>query len=324
MRRPLIMVCVAGALASAGGCRSGTLDPQTGTGASGMVSGGGAAGGGGVTGSSGAAGGGGAVNGSGLAGVDGAGGAVSIGGFGGSASGTPTGSGGAGVASPLGPGCVDCLMSSVNAPTWQPVDAVIFAAGIAVDDDYLPTVETILAPNHVRDTALRVFGPGHRHLPPYDGELFQLALLQKYQPQQQYVLPTLLSPSSSLVFMITLAARPDGPSGRSADFELGPVIPNVRFPMRVQAHMRVGAQLLEHSILDPIFDATIPGYDAFSPPISGDGPSHFVLAFRTNSGFATDRAIGAGSYYLDVAITDATGAAWDILLRFQLDQLETP
>jgi hypothetical protein len=315
MWRALITLALLAAAGGApAGCRSGTLDPQTGTGASGMVSTTGRAGSGGAAGN-GAVGAGGAD----MVGSGGGGGVISIGGAGGNGMAGGSDGDADGGRPPLGLGCVGCTMTPLNAPAWQPVGAIIFSAGVTASEGYLPTVETILAPHHLRNTNLGVFGPGLRHAPPYDDELYQLAVQQGYQPQQNYLQPTFVSPGSSLVFMVSVAARPDGPRGASADFDDGPVIPNALFPMRVQAH------LIGPPILDPAFDVTIPGYDRFSPPIEADGPSHYVLAFRTNSTFATDGAPGVGAYDLEVIITDATGAGWDNHLLFRVyPQIDTP
>jgi len=323
MQRPVFVLFSLALLASAlpAGCEGcgGSLTPPTGAGASGMVMTG-AAGAGGA--SSGVGGAGVGAGGAAAAGAGGVGGvisiSISIGGAGGN--GLVGGSTGLvdGGRPPLGFGCVGCAMTSTSVPLWHPVDAIIFPASLAAGEDYRPLVEAILAPNHARYDDVGVFGPGTPHGPPYEDELYGMALQHHLQAGQNYLHSMFASPGTSLIFMLVIAAVPGGAYGRSTDFASGSIIPNDWFPMHVEA------QFIGPPILDPVYDRTIPGYDGFSPPLGGDGPSHFVLAFRTNAAFATDGAPGLGAYDLEVVISDAFGVSWDIHMTFTVYPDEVP
>jgi len=291
-------------------CRKELMPGTTGAGASGMVGISGAAGNGAGTGS----------------GTGGAAGAANTGG-GASDGGTSSGAGGSatggtitfydggiggqpGAPLPLGSFCVACTRMEINAPIWEPTGAIMFSTPLTSDQDYGALVQDVLVPNHVRYATEGVFGPGVIHGPPYDTELAGLA--KALGPRQFFRRSTFGSPALSIVYMLSVVPRAGAPIGRSVDLTSGPMIPNALFPMRVEAN------LLGPPILDASFASTMPGYDMFSPAIDAEGASHFVLAFRTNSGFATDGAPGIGAYYLQIRIIDATGAGWDSYLRFDV------
>ena len=297
----LLMACSRSLTPDPGGAGAAGMIPTTGAAGAGNVApgaGGAAADGGGVPSGQGAGGRGGFWE-------TGAGGVISIGG-------APGGGGqaGADVASPLGPDCRGCTRVQIGAPTWEPVGAVIFRESVAGTDDDVPFLGTVLAPNHVRDATLGAFGPGNPHAGPYDGELDALLSAQHLFPIQQFLYHS-VGPGSSIAIMVVIRASAGAPVGRSADFESGPIVANALFPLRVAAD-------LQPPMLDPAFDATIPGYDAFMPPIAADGASHVFLRFRASTTFAPGQLGRVGAYALNVAVTDATGAGWTLAVVFSI------
>jgi hypothetical protein len=235
----------------------------------------------------------------------GAGGVISIGGFSGGG-----GQAGAGVASPLGPDCRDCTRAPIGAPTWEPVGAVIFREPVVGTDDDVPFLGTVLGPNHLRYATVGAFGPGSPHAGPYDGELDALLSAQHLFPLQQFPYHS-VGGGPSIAIMVVIRPSPGAAVGRSADFESGPIIPNALFPLRVAAD-------LQPPMLDPAFDATIPGTDAFMPPIAADGASHAFLRFRASTTFARAQIGRIGAYALNVTVTDATGAGWTLTIVFSI------
>lgn len=274
------------------------------TGAAGRGAGGGnvAAGAGGAPAGQGGAGGAGGVAGSWETGV---GGEISIGGF----SGTQPPD--AGAPSPLGPHCRGCTRAPIGAPGWEPVGAVIFREPVGGTADDVPFISTVLAPNHARYTAVGAFGPGTPHAGPYDGELDALLAARHVYPIQQLAYFSIAGTMDSVAILVVVRPTADAPVGRSPDFDAGPIIPNASFPLRVVADM-------QPPMLDPAYDATIPGYDAFVPPIAADGASHAFLRFRASTVFAPGQIGMTGDYAVNVTVTDATGAGWTLTIVFTI------
>jgi len=117
--------------------------------------------------------------------------------------------------------------------------------------------------------------------------------------------------TTSVAILVVLRPTSDAPVGRSPDVNVGPIIPNASFPLRVVAE-------LQPSMLDPAYDATIPGYDTFVPPIAADGASHAFLRFRASTFFAPMQTGTTGDYALNVTVTDSTGAGWTLSIVFTI------
>lgn len=270
-------------------------------------------------------------------GAGGTSGRVAIGGAtgGGASAGSGTGSGTAGVGAggnvtmgtggtivilpqpdrPLGDGCQNCTKAPINRPTWEPIEVAMVSIPLAVTDDYRAAVETLLAPFHPRDRTAGAFGPGVPHLFPRT-ELRDLLARSGLTPRQ-FFSPYETGPQRSILILMTVGPGPDAAIGRSPDLDVGPIIPNAVFPMRVEFTPS------GPSIFDT-YDLKVPRYDSYDPPIVADGPSHFVIAFRANNAFDVNNPYLYGRFQLQVRIVDATGAGWDAGLNFTIYPDEVP
>jgi len=256
----------------------------------------------------------------------GRGGASVSGGGGGGPAGTtgvtgPGGEGGAagagGAAGSVGPNCNGCTRTPIGVPVWEPIGAVMFVEPVGPGVDDRPFLEALLTPNHVWHPEVSAFGPGMAHAAPYSAEPAALVMSQQLSPSQFFNREVIASQSSSLGLMVAVVPRFGSGYGSSADFAKGPIMVPWIFPMRVSVAM-------DPPIFDPTFDATVPGYDAFVPPIQWDGPSHFLLNFRVNEGFAPTTTLAIGTFTLNVTIKDATGTGWTVSLVFTIGPDELP
>jgi hypothetical protein len=221
--------------------------------------------------------------------------------------------GSAGKAGPsiAGPHCGGCSLMEVKAPTWTLAGALMTGAPVGSPasgtDAYYEWLETLLSPNH--EPIDGVYGPGIPHAPPYDDELFQLLTVAGGTPQQTFTAAE-FGELNGVALLFTVVPKAGAPSGSSADFASGPILPNALFPFYIDG------DLYRNGVLyDGEFDAFYQGYDALSTPIEKDGPSHLLIPFGENSSYVPN-VEAAGSYVFRISIVDGSEAGWVLDVPF--------
>lgn len=219
----------------------------------------------------------------------------------------------------LGTGCENCTRRPIGEPTWQPGQALIFVANIAAPETetgsqtFFDWQSEFFGSRHIYSAPDGLFLPGEPHEGPYDLELSTLADEATLVPAQAFSVEEFTDPSG-LVLLIAVVPGPQASSGRSPDFEDGPIITNEVFPIIV-----TGGVYRNGEPFDLDFDSNFFGYDQLSTPIDADGPSHFFMGFGENSAFGPNGVDPVGSYSFRVRAIDGVGEGWEIEVPFRID-----
>jgi hypothetical protein len=223
--------------------------------------------------------------------------------------GAETGDGGdtmASIQSPLGPACVDCILTQVGSPTWTPATVVLTAAPPGDTDDSLTVLEGLVAPNHRWETSTSTFGPGTPHLGPYDQELAELLGDSAFEATQNFFSTNLASPAGLLLLMIVIPSA-GSTVGPSVDFRMGPLI--TAFPIEAASDWANGATLLTAAHQE----TAVPG-DAFA----GNG-SHLLITFALSSAGTPGLTNLSGMCDWRILLTDSGGDGWEVHVPFKMN-----
>jgi hypothetical protein len=218
------------------------------------------------------------------------------------------------VAVDLGPHCAGCTRAPIAHPTWEPKGAVVLVGAVgsasAGSGAFVSFLGQLFQPKHRFFTREFSIGPAQPHDGPYDDEAFALALAAGLTPSQTLTTADYTAPSG-VVVIINVVPGLGAPSGSSFDFDSGPILPNLRFPIHV-----LGSLLREGAPLE-LFDSYYPGYDQFTPALDKDGPSHLFVFVADNSSFVPG-VPAAGHYEFRIRATDdsGAGAGWDMIVPF--------
>jgi hypothetical protein len=204
----------------------------------------------------------------------------------------------------------EVTLTPIGTPDWKPVDLHLFSApigsGASGYAEFYATLAAILPePNHVSDPVFGIL-PGTPHLGPYDQEIGSgvsgLGFAEK----------TIFSGREfsnglgiHLAFMLVPTAG--SPTGSSADFSSGPIIPNNLIPI--------------HSIASTYRDGVLfstPGEFDTKLPTGVEGYSHIPNFYADNLDFALTTGGVVGSYEYRLELTDAAGEGWNIVAPFQV------
>jgi hypothetical protein len=221
------------------------------------------------------------------------------------------GSAGQASGSVVGANCNGCSMMELKTPAWTVAGALMTAAPVGSPesgtDAYYEWLGTLLSPNHESIDGL--YGPGIPHAPPYDEEPFQLLTIAGGKPQQNFT-EAEFGGLNGVALLISVVPRVTAPSGSSADFDSGPIMPNDLFPLYIDGDLyRNGV------IYDAVFDGFYQGYDALSTPIEKDGPSHLIIPFGENSSYFPE-VQAQGHYVFRISIVDSLEEGWVIDVPF--------
>jgi hypothetical protein len=149
-----------------------------------------------------------------------------------------------------------------------------------------------------------------QHAGPYDDELYTYATAHNLTAKQTFSVAEFTDPQG-VVIMMNFVPSAGAATGSSFDFSSGPIIANALFPVTVNG------DLLRNGVLfDPDFDGSFAGFHTLTPPLPGDGASHFLWFFGETSYWAPPATPLPGSYEMRVRITDSGGAGWDMSIPF--------
>jgi hypothetical protein len=221
------------------------------------------------------------------------------------------GSAGQANGSVVGPHCNGCTEMELKAPTWRLAGAFMTVAPLGSPATgtaaYFEWLDELLSPNH--EPMEGVYGPGVPHARPYDDELFQLLTVAGGSARQSFTADE-FGGLNGVALFLSAVPNASAPHGSSADFASGPILPNELFPFYVD-----GDLYRDGVLYDGAFDGLFPGYNAFSPAIDKDGPSHLLLPFAENSSYVPDIE-AAGSYVFRIKIVDTSDAGWILDVPF--------
>ena len=216
---------------------------------------------------------------------------------------------------PIGNGDTRVDISRLGDPSFDLVGWSIVTAPLGSTADPSPGVATLEAiwSGHTYDAGLGVLGPGAVHAPPYDGEIAAGLITLGVDPGDHFVVSDWTAPAG-LFFVVTLVPSTGAPTGRSPDFETGPIIPSALFPLEVEAELYHKGGV---GISDPWFEVdTYPTIDVVAPSSGADGYSHIPFAW----GESTESIPGTpGFYHLEIVITDNAGNGWSADLPFRVE-----
>jgi hypothetical protein len=219
-------------------------------------------------------------------------------------------------------------LRQIGHPTWEPVDAHIFTAPIGTVESpccdlFLDTATTALPPpNHVPDSILFI-GPGAPHDPPYDQEFAAGLASSGFREATTFSTSEFSLPSAVYAMWMIVPTARSPYSGKSQDFESGPIIPNELFPITVNGTALRNAQAWDPFVGNFVRDS-LPVIGTLYDPVryqDVDGDSHFPVFYADAIDFgpAVDPAAAAASYEYQVEMRDSTGAGWDISARFRVN-----
>lgn len=189
----------------------------------------------------------------------------------------------------------------VGSPLWEPVDFHQFSAS----QDYESVVSALLAPpDHTFHPALGI-GPGAAHPGPYDTELGQSVAALGYEEHSVFPKEDGLPPK--LIYHVWMVVPSEGaPTGKTPDFDSGPMIPNTVFPIHVTVEfyhddMPIDGYYWEFDV--PALNMTL------DPPFDVDGHSHFPIFGQTGFSVLPNET---GTVETRVSMIDADGNGWDL------------
>lgn len=204
----------------------------------------------------------------------------------------------------------------VGAPRWDAIDVHLFAApvGFTPDDGVeAATAAALLDPARhpfVNELEAR---PGIAHEGPWAEELAEgvaasVAVEGSTFDRAQFELP------SGVWMGCMLVPAADGPSGRSSDFDDGPILPDEDLPI-------VGTQMVfrDGEVFDPSGGFLIPPVSSLEGVGPYEGWSHLpVLYWENEVNAPPDAGDMSGDYVVVLSMRDATGAGWDVVAHYEI------
>jgi hypothetical protein len=204
-------------------------------------------------------------------------------------------------------------ITAFGTPHYRVAEVQLFAAPFGPTQQTLvSTLTTFFAGLHRIDT---FFGygllPGTPHAPPYATELATLMAQQGYVSSSRFADCDLV-PTRGIGLVYSLVPSSDAPTGKTADYAAGPILPNACFPMQNDT-----SWFREGILIDPTGDSFVP--PATVATSSVDGYSHVIIGFNTNSDYVPAGTPLTGSYLWRVVSTDAQGNGYIIDVPFTVE-----
>jgi hypothetical protein len=223
-----------------------------------------------------------------------------------------TGAGGSGAAGVGGEGGeaggLNVAQLAVGDPTFQVVGFQMFSAPLGTaTDEFMQrkvTVETIL-PDHELLLDRDLLAPRLPADPPYDLEIAAGVLRAGFVNKDRYITSEWTAPQG-IYLAAQIVPTDRSPSGSSADFASGVVLPNSLFPITVDVDLWKGG-----SLFDDDFDFDFPTSAELQPGTSYDGYSHVPLFFWRNTDMI---ASSPDTYQFRMRIVDASGNGWRVFV----------
>jgi hypothetical protein len=190
--------------------------------------------------------------------------------------------------------------TTVGAPIFRITGCNVYSTPIGTPSDSSPWVAALSAvfPGHRYDQTHNLFMPGQAHQPPYDDEATRGVAAAGFTPGLSFQVADWTQPRGLTVSCI-LVPTEGAPTGRSPDYESGPVLDK---SLEIDGDLYLG-----ETLVDTEFDSTKPVLPSLLP--RGEAVthwSHVLLNFGENTGFI---AGVPGAYDLRVSIfqVESTG-----------------
>jgi hypothetical protein len=220
------------------------------------------------------------------------------------------------------PAHADVIVTPIGNPIWEPVDFHQFASTIgSTADGFAEELalqgQILPPPDHLPNPNLGI-GPGAPHPGPYTHELADGLTALGIADRSVYTPDEFTSPNGvNAVFMIVPSP---GATGRSPDFDSGPIIPDSLFPFQFNGPLFRNGVLYDPFALTGTFPSPL-GPLGFLDP-SGDpveGHSHIPFFFYESNEFAPSLLTPVpGHYLLDVTALDQTNQGYRIQISFDV------
>jgi hypothetical protein len=201
-------------------------------------------------------------------------------------------------------GTTHVTMTKQGDPKWETIGWQTFSA-----PQNLATAELVWT-HHTWIDALGSFAPGAAHPPPYNSEIDDAIARNGWDPGDVFFVSSWTAPTG-LMFAGALVPSPDAPSGKTADYASGPMIPDT-------VQIGFDADLLQGTtVVDPAFDGTYPTLAELAPAGGFDGWSHMPFTFGEDTRFIAGTP---GDYALRIHIFEVATPAngWLIEIPFQI------
>lgn len=211
-------------------------------------------------------------------------------------------------------------ITRVGRPIWRPVDFHLFSAPIGSPEtgfaEFGDFIQRLLPrPEHRPVLPELGVGPGVPHDPPYRRELARGLAALDLEERRVFPLSAFTKKSENGVYLVWMLVPSPGVTGRSPDFESGPIIPNSIFPLVFR-----GEAFRDGEIFDPflVAESEIPALDGSIRPRFGnvDGHSHLPVFVAESHFFAPPRTPVEGRYRYRLVLRDQDGNGWNIVARF--------
>jgi hypothetical protein len=204
-------------------------------------------------------------------------------------------------------GDVEAVVTPIEAPLWAPTDFVIFKSETGKLRDATDIINCLMPPEeHIWDV------PSMQWLPAVEGgvesdygtdmsravEACGFTSTRLLQPQD-------LEDPSAIFLGFMIVPGPDAPSGRTIDFEDGPLIPEALFPLETSLNF-----YREGELVDYITEIIHPRLDDLGIP--GMGLSHVPMLLLQAASLAAPNMDTAGVFRWSLRVEDATYAGYDI------------
>jgi hypothetical protein len=205
-------------------------------------------------------------------------------------------------------------LTKIGNPIFKPIGMTLFAAPAGTDPIAMEligsTAQAIYAGKHLLNTTLNALVPGTPHQPPYDDEIPNGVAAQGYFVSNTFA-DCQLYPTSGVYFLFFVAPDVGAPTGKSADFTSGPIVPNTIFPMFL------GTDLFREGVLvDPTGDSNYPPSTAITP--GTDGYSHLPVTWVTGEGWIPKGTPVKGNYSWKLDLIDKNGNGWTITVPYKV------
>jgi hypothetical protein len=211
-------------------------------------------------------------------------------------------------------------ITRVGRPIWRPVDFHLFSGPIGSPEtgfaEFLEFIQRLLPrPEHRPVLPELGVGPGVPHDPPYRRELARGVAALDLEERRVFPISAFSKNSENGVYLVWMLVPAPGVTGRSPDFESGPVIPNSLFPLVFR-----GRAFRNGELFDPFLvpESEIPALDGSVRPRFSDmdGHSHLPVFVAESHFFAPPKTPIQGRYRYNLVLRDQAGNGWNIVARF--------
>lgn len=203
----------------------------------------------------------------------------------------------------------------VGAPVWDLVDPHLFVAPTGANPDdglFEATLSALLDPLHTFDPWFGIVA-GVPHDAPYEREMADGLAAAGFRETTDLTVEE-FEPPNGAVLAWTLVPGDGAPLGSSPDFDRGPILAEEVFPIRT-----TGVLFRDGVVFDADWDVARSSLAAVAPELQLEGWSHLPDVWGESFAYAPEGVEDPRGDYVGVLwFRDATGAGWDVFVRFSV------